>query len=471
MQDKLLYTFNTFEKENSLFEIEIDGIFIWDYLRVDVFNSIQTINDKLNYTKKSLKQAPFKSVILVLKQIFFILFNFGRMKFKEEKDILVIGHPRRQKRKNVYIDIYTDIILKEIRKQYSFVSLELPFNLSHFKPVDCEELRYLDILELGQSFSPFFRKYELKKKDIILIDNIEYKIKKEFGCSVNLNDKIAKAISKYRYSYSKINRIVNSINPKIIIVVDGYNFIKKIFIEVASEKKIPTIELQHGIIGDGHISYNFPENIKPTSFPDYFFSWGQYWHHTTRFPENTKVFNSGFPLMEYEKNYNVLSYSSKYEKNILVSSQWKIGFELLSFINKIALKMPNYSFKFKLHPLEYNSLNQYKNKANAPNIQFLVSDKSIYTLFKECRFHIGAYSTTLVEGLAFNLKTFIVPLKGYLRYSELIDKGYFTVLEDFNNIEYKFNQSKVKIDNSYIWEDNALIKSIKQLEEIIANGA
>lgn len=54
-----------------------------------------------------------------------------------------------------------------------------------------------------------------------------------------------------------LRRIIKSISPKVIVEVVGYETNKMIINEIAHEMGISTIELQHGVIGRGHIAYNY----------------------------------------------------------------------------------------------------------------------------------------------------------------------------------------------------------------------
>lgn len=69
--------------------------------------------------------------------------------------------------------------------------------------------------------------------------------------------------------------------------------------EIAEEMDIPTVELQHGTMGEEHGAYNFPEGYKIKQFPKYVFLFSEYWINKASIPisqENRKIV--GFPYLE-----------------------------------------------------------------------------------------------------------------------------------------------------------------------------
>ena len=88
----------------------------------------------------------------------------------------------------------------------------------------------------------------------------------------------------------------------------------------------------------------------------------------------------------------------------------------------------NYDFIYKLHPGEYGTWKEnydYLTKAVAEFDNFNVIDKSeppLYELFARSNFQVGAFSTAIYEGLAFNCKTFIIDVPGVEYLDDLIEK-------------------------------------------------
>lgn len=57
-----------------------------------------------------------------------------------------------------------------------------------------------------------------------------------------------------------------------------------IITELAKEKEIPVIELQHGSEGSEHPGYNYSKGERIKQFPDYYFAFPEFWKNQARFP-------------------------------------------------------------------------------------------------------------------------------------------------------------------------------------------
>ena len=103
-----------------------------------------------------------------------------------------------------------------LKKTYSIITLELPFGLKHFRPIEDVNLRYLDVLELGQSFAPYYKSIIFYKEILKKLQKLNDDIRDEFNVNVDIIRIVKKSLIKYQYSYSRILRMVESINPRII---------------------------------------------------------------------------------------------------------------------------------------------------------------------------------------------------------------------------------------------------------------
>ena len=138
------------------------------------------------------------------------------------------------------------------------------------------------------------------------------------------------------------------------------------------------------------------------------------------------------------------------EKQILFISQGVIGKYLSELAYETASNIndsQNFKLIYKLHPGEYGTWKEnydYLTKAvdKFDNITVIVKNQlPLYELFAKSYYQIGAFSTAIYEGLAFNCKTFIINVPGVEYLDDLIDK----------NIVKKVKNSKELID--YLKED------------------
>ncbi|MFK8060275.1 MAG: hypothetical protein AB8B78_09315 [Polaribacter sp.] len=457
--------FLDFEKSNSLFEFEIQGIKIWDFIRYKTLEDIKKKKARTIYSNSRSKKKYMFS--LLFKQFIKILLNFNKYTIKSKSDFLFLNHPRRIHFNDFYEDIYTDDIIDKLNEDnYKTLTIEMPINFSHLKPSKTKKIKYLDILDLGSGFSNYLFWYNLSKEEKESIKFYKKEIKRIFLVDIDLIKAFTNSLRKYKFLYPRVNKIIKKVNPRCLVSVDAYSIEKKMFIRSASQSNIPTIELQHGAIGFDHIAYYYNKDLTTDTFPKYLFVWGESWQKCIKLPVNAKSIITGFPYMQKkQKIKRDKTYDS--ENNILVISQWTIGLELISFINKLALIQKTYNFHYKLHPLEFEEKEHYKSLVETTNIKIYSDEKDTYDFFDFCSIQIGVHSTLLFEGAAFNLKTFVVPLSGYRSIMAVPDSGFILLktIYHFDKIKYEST-----INNSLVnplWKDNALENTIKEIKKII----
>ena len=443
--------FNKFENKYNLFDLIIDDLEIWNYIRFELFFSI---GEHFNI-KKGKGYTPKKS----LKDKFFLIYNtFIKNPYLtiKKNDILIIPHQRRILEGNKYRCIYTDEISEKL--PYKCISAEFLFGRMHYKPAKTKNIIYLDYIDVLAGLK--YKKIKLNKfKDIS--DYLSKIIKEYFGVIVE-TDSIAQLISKryYWHKYKKkyIKKLILKVKPKIILEVVGYETNKMIVNEVAHELDIPCIELQHGVIGKGHIAYNYDTKKKLKQLPSYLFVYSDYWKQTCSFPigEN-HIIATGFPYMEEqvkkfpkkigkEGMLRIIIYSSPDStKNLQIFTEELITqLEVLNF---------NFTIIYKLHPLEYNYPSDLWNTIKASkNVVFIDSPKfSLYELCANADIQIGVKTTALFEGLVYNLKTFILDtgipnLEAYM--NDLIEEGYAIYVKNVNELIESIKNDKTILHNN-----------------------
>ena len=456
--------FLKFEKKHNLFFCQFSGVYIWDYIRYSVFLEIKNKKYKNPNAKTSLRSSPFKSVLALIKSLIRVVFQPKKHNLRLNKDITFLGHPRKVIEDASYSDKYCDDIIEELRNKFSISMFDLPFKLNHFNDRGIVEVKYLDLFEHTMIFSPYLIRLKFSKPEELLLRKIESEIQNEFQVSINVFDKVKKAVKQYKALKRKINKLFINNDLKCLVCVDGYNFIKKIFIESANERSIPTIELQHGAIGYFHIAYRYEVMEKELhSFPKYFFLWGSHWKNFLKLPKNKFSRIVGFPYLEKRHKS-----SSDPSKNILVISQWTIGFKLMKEVNKIAKELPEYHFLFKIHPNEIDSVDSYKSLIQVSNIEIVKEEVGLYDLFNKSVGQIGVYSTALLEGLAFNLKTFIIPIDRHEAFKDLIESNIMFKIRKADDILDKLKSNiEVRYSRDDIWKSDALKNNISEIKNII----
>ena len=473
------------EEKYELNHKEIQGCYPWQLIRMylyyeitrktNVFESAQqsslSLADKINsflpFAKNSILSNPLSG--------------------KETVDVLIFDHPRKVIFEGEYQDIYS-YFLKDTLNEYgkTFETIESPYLNKHFRNknnIKENHVKFNDKILLG-SFIHKSRnrgKVPFTEEEKQLINAVKNELESIFNIEIDLFRIIEDHILNFQYDYKKYIELLQKRKPKQVFLVVAYE--NKALVAACKKMNIEIIELQHGTISPYHLGYSYPENTMKINneikeieyFPDKILSFGDYWQNSSNFPidkeniismgfpyfeENSKTYmkmaeNKDAPEEENKENENKENENEK-QKQILFISQGVIGRYLSKLAYETAHRLngddgtknnQNYNFIYKLHPGEYGTWKEnydYLTKAVENHENFNVIDESkppLYELFAKSHYQIGAFSTAIYEGLAFNCKTFIIDVPGVEYLDDLIEK----------NIVKKVKNSEELID--YIIKD------------------
>ena len=461
----------SFEEKWNLFELEINEVKIWQYIRFIIFQDLLIklkIQDIVHYTDPH-KSRYFKAVINNIKFIFqkkSALFNK-----RENVDILVFNHSRKKYIDGENSEIYTDMLLQDANFEYQVI--EIP-SFTHYpvKP-KIKSTRYLDsILFFFHGAFQKIKNFHIVKKDLERLKIIQDNLEREFNVKINLQIVVEKILVKKKAYSWVLSKIIKKYSPKIVLEIVGYEDPKLILNELCKQKKITTIEFQHGIIDPYHLAYDYPHNIDLSVFPDYLFTFGKFWDDSCSFPiPKERIIPVGFPFFEQEfKKFQ--NFKLKEKNQILFLSQGLIGKEL----GKIAYEFSKISDKkvlFKLHPSEIKFWE--KNNYFTPNSKIEVikkGQKPLYQLFLECSTIVGVSSTAVFEALMFGGDIFIYTHPSYVKLESLIEKKYVQLFSSAEELLHKIESKKgkirdLKIAGNYLFMDNAIENQKRELGKIL----
>lgn len=439
----LTYQFIEFEKRHNLFNEEIFGVKIWDYIRLSVLDQVvkekRGIGDR-SATFKTAVSSRSKSKVLkfLIKALLFILKSSSWD--LSQKDVLVLNHPRRvRNEKGIYECIYTDPLLKDANFSYCVFEeplwIEAPTYLtSHLFPIETPEIFFLDRIEAKFIFLNVL--YKIKNlfsgldssTEQLKITRLIQIIEKEFD--VNLNKDLLSKQIKMCANYEKLMKesyenLLNKIKPKAILEFFCPIKSRQLFNKVAREKNIKIIELQHGSFGKREpLFYNFAPNNKPSHYPDIFLLFGDYWRNRARHQiEDENLVSIGFPYLESKLVDYKPNFSNRYQ--ILFISQSIIGEKLsiLAYELSRLLKNTPYKIIYKLHPYEHRRWKREYPWLKQDNIQIIDSNNnSIHSYFSKSLCQVGVYSTSIYEGIAYNLYSFIYQIYGSEEMEDLYNR-------------------------------------------------
>lgn len=236
---------------------------------------------------------------------------------------------------------------------------------------------------------------------------------REFGLSVAA-DVVGGEIDwplLYREVYRPvIRRMLRRLRTKLVVTAVHYNPLHFTLAEVAHDLGIAVAELQHGTVYPSHPAYNLPVAGSRYS-PDYFLSWGDHWTRQMRNYPNRESVAVGYPYLEHLRLAGRMKTRDDRRRVVLFISQANVADELVSVARDLRNLLPSETFRvaYKLHPNESRDWRRlYPQLADSDVEVISNNDRNIYDCFAEADAVVGDCSTALIEGLVWNLRTFVV---------------------------------------------------------------
>jgi hypothetical protein len=219
----------------------------------------------------------------------------------------------------------------------------------------------------------------------------------------------------------------------------------------AKKAGLTVTEIQHGFISKFHPAYSYPQEGKlgglikkrqvVESVAQRIAVWGSYWGSAesgVTLPLGTEPLVTGPTLPFSEYRAKALAENRIVAKQVLFTSQGAIGGELFKAAVATARSLPDYTVIYRLHPNE--SLEDYRTLGEAlasdygtdlpANFSLSHRDPVFLDLVSRSEFLIGAFSTTLFEGLALGCKVLVLPLSGYENVLPAIEAGDLTLISN-----------------------------------------
>jgi hypothetical protein len=440
----IFYWENTYD----LFLLNINGIYIWEIIRLEIFFLICRKLKILDFHQA--KASPKEYFRYLPGTLFNSLFK-NPLYNNKKCETLFFLHPRKVKVNNKYVDIYSNYIINEMNSS-NIELFDKSFKGKHF--VSGTNINLLDALETKTRINIKLKKNHIPEKNIYDIKKIEELINDRFNLRISLKSLFNNKLIAFQTKYAYYLKLLTKKQPKNIFLVVHYT--NAALIAACKKLNIPVTEIQHGTTSPYHLGYNFPNNSdKLCYFPDYFFAFGEYWIKTINFPLKQECIKLiGFPHLSHSvKKYNN---QIKKEKQVVFISQGAIGKKLFTIAVNFAKKHSNYNVIFKLHPGEKNK-NYYNKiilKNRIYNISIAPKHTDLYSLLSESKYIVGIYSTALFEALLFNCNVFIAQIEGSEYVEPLVNNHFAQSFENANELAKKIKTSnKLNTNYSYLFYD------------------
>ena len=421
--------FLKFEEAFLKEKIIISKFLVWPLIRQGVYELIfshknlslgTSIDRKKNFNISKTLVSFLKNISLLPKDLFSL-----KGIFKKSEVLIINVSPKR-----VEIDgDYTNPSLWNLTqslKNYEISILNTQSVDLRIKGINKIDISYL--LKIFTRLSKIFYLIDRQWKDSEKI--FSEKVKKNYDLNLNWKDIYSQIFKRTQYTSFFVELIIKFSKPKIIIYND--NGILNASINVAFNKKIPTVDYQHGLLSNYYVLYNhnqFIDQDYKNYLSDYYLAWGSF--RLSSYNKNYLTRVGGNPFFEKKlKEYKFV----KEEKNSILfisdgKTTKKVLQELALYLNK---ELDDYKIFYKLRPEEYQTWQEdYSILEKISNSIYVIQDDDIdiYYYFKKCEFVIGTNSTALVEAIPFS--EVLVYKKGW--YFELEDYISKKLMRDFES--------------------------------------
>jgi hypothetical protein len=309
------------------------------------------------------------------------------------------------------------------------------------------------------------------------------------GCAEHMQMSLSSWRRELAYFVARLDAFVeifNTTRPKVVVTDCHYD--KMWAIAAARRLKIPVVELQHGIVYDGHMAYTYdPRSASPyrdrIPLPDKYLAFGPYFSELLMergFWTASQVQDVGFPRMDYHQSkFEYTVPKTGEDLRVLISSQWIMTKKLCEFLEAAVRRLPkNIVLNVKPHPLEQDT-GAYR---QINGLGVLDGGEEFYELLERHHVHCSVFSTTLLESVGLGVPTIILGLPGSENALPMSERGRCKVVnspEEFaaelgevaENTKELAEWHRRTIENrSYFWQPNANANIRALLDEITSPG-
>ncbi len=244
----------------------------------------------------------------------------------------------------------------------------------------------------------------------VVAGRVSEEIATAFGMDVDrawVSRKIGSVVAMDRVAVPILRSWLKRLGVRCVVEVVHYSEKNLFLTRAAHDLGIPVVELQHGTVYPAHVAYNLPVGDSPYS-PDYLLGWGDYWLRQTRNFPAKKAVAVGYPFLERALAENPRKVHGGVPL-VLFISQGTIGKRLSGLAAELGRISGNaYRIVFKLHPNEMKSWRRLYPVLSDSGVEVAEDPmRSIYSWLAEADAAVGVYSTAMIEGFVWGVKTYV----------------------------------------------------------------
>ena len=460
------------EAEVPLFDREVLGHRYWHYVRFQFFDEVLTGRGWIQRSRLGARAGRFTKIVVLLR----LLKNwmlYGIQHDRRPGECLILNSGNKFVENGRHLDRFTDVWLSDFK--HTFTIWEDHLRWRHSPRNSGRPVYYLDGMHLRAFWRQFWRR--LDQAAIAREADFLCRWAAELGGEVSRSAVVrilTNTLALLLAGADPIRRQLQRKRPKLLLLVNHYDPLKMLITATARRLGLYTVELQHGNMGRCHIGYNFAHTRALPTLPDEILTFGRFWNETTRIGQNgVRLTAVGLPF--FEERVRKIPPAPRHDKTrILILSQEALAarFSELAVQLVAHLDSQKYEVHYKMHPLEYAGWRETYPKAfQQANIR-VHTNADLYRLLNETDVHVGVYSTTIIESLAFGKKLILLEAYGVHYFVDLIRSGRAQFARNADEvlqaIEAPWSPDQQRANLSYYWEPDSRRKLLARLEELLA---
>lgn len=426
--DRLLKEVCSREIECGLYDVKIDGIGVYNYIRRDCrdrFMSGFGLGEGIGNPYVPINERR-KSLLISFWH--FIKIAFGRIKANN----VIRSFERIELVNGLYVDKFTDPFVDFSSIKESYIIIDPGRNGRHLKPREHQNnIVYPDaIYWLSSRLLRFkFIKKSYIRKNVKVLDELFIKLNKAFPEFFIDRNSTTCAIIEQSYVAYFYRCLFKKLKSKSLFAPARGSFMH--IIPAAKLQGIRVFELQHGVTYGESLTYS--GYLDPLFSPDFFLAFSKitnphnYGMAADRVVEVGWAFEKYLALVEEQGSGN----------SVLVISSPEISEKMIAVTSFLASQNPSVKFSFRPHPNEMLDEGRLKELGKYDNIEINNNLENLSVVLTRFSYIIGENSTALYEGLNMGKNVGKLFLGGLQpRYLDEDDKKYFFAIsnnEDFLN--------------------------------------
>jgi hypothetical protein len=403
-------TFLAFEEENDLFELNEDGLCVWDILRFFVYVDFLYGRQTGKHSRGPLMLALWRQVRRLVSLIHFLL--------RRSRPNFFFVHSRERMPDGRYFDrTANDFLQRMAGKSHILETFDGP-QADYVYPVS--------LFQFHNLFKRFNRPFYRQRDYQFLADMINSQLGLQWD-----SRRINHYLNDFRSERLFFRCLFRLKPPKRVYV--SWNQPKALYC-AAREQGIEIIEFQHGIIDTGHIVYNYPKNITRNVYcPDTLLTYSDFWCRDIHYPVQ-RIVPVGNSSLAGEVEKGVKPYDPQSRVIAFISGD-VFGLSLASLAIDYIRLHPGDRILFKLHSNQLNRRDEYDELFREyPGIEVLTNEAPVEKLIAGWDAIVLIQSTVAYQALQAGIPVFIYKRMTYYRHAHIFDSPNVRLIDNAGQI-------------------------------------